>query len=100
VIGCSLSQNDEHLIDLLFKAHLERSEAFEIEVIAPVAAGALIRANYGFFPKIRTLLEIENLLIPERDPINPFKTWLKYKSIKMLGQARVRKLADLRRAAS
>ena len=24
VIGCSLSQNDAHLIDLLFKAHLER----------------------------------------------------------------------------
>jgi len=100
VIGCSLSQNDEHLIDLLFKAHLERSAAFEIEVIAPVDAGARIRENYGFFPKIKTLLEIEDLLIPERDPSNPYKTWLKYKSIKMLGQARVRRVVHLRRVAS
>ena len=100
VIGCSLSQNDEHLIDLLFKAHLERSEAFEIEVIAPVDVGALIRKNYGFFPKIKTFLEIENLLIPEREPGNPYKTWLKYKSIKMLGQARVRRAVFLKRVAS
>jgi len=100
VIGCSLSQNDEHLIDLLFKAHLERSEAFEIEVIAPVNVGVRIRENYGFFPKIKTLLEIEDLLIPERDPGNPFKTWLKYKSIKMLGQARVRRLVYLKKVAS
>ena len=100
VIGCSLSQNDEHLIDLLFKAHLERSEAFEIEVIAPISAGEAIRENYGFFPKIKTLLEIEDLLIPERDPSNPYKTWLKYKSIKMLGQARVKRAAHLKKVAS
>jgi len=59
-----------------------------------------IRENYGFFPKIKTLLEIEDLLIPERDPGNPFKTWLKYKSIKMLGQARVRRLVYLKKVAS
>lgn len=100
VIGCSLSQNDEHLIDLLFKAHLERSDAFEIEVIAPVSAGTAIRDNYGFFPKIKTLLEIEDLLIPERDPSNPYKTWLKYKSIKMLGQARVKRAVHLKKVAS
>jgi hypothetical protein len=97
VIGCSLSLNDEHLTDLLFKAHLERSEAFDIEIIAPVKAGELIRENYGFFPKIKTLSEIENLLIPEHDPINPFKTWLKYKSIKMLGQARVKTMVHLKK---
>lgn len=100
VIGCSLSQNDEHLIDLLFKAHLERSEAFEIEIIAPVDAGALIYKNYGFFPKIKTLLEIEDHLIPERDPVNPYKTWLKYKSIKMLGQTRVRRVEHLKKVTS
>jgi hypothetical protein len=90
VIGCALSPNDAHLIDLLFKAHLERRDAFEMEIIAPVAAGEGIRANYGFFPKIRSLLEIEEQLIPERGPTNAFKTWLKYKGIKMLGQARIK----------
>ena len=100
VIGCSLSQNDVHLIDLLFKAHLERSEAFEIEVIAPVGAGTLIQENYGFFPKIKALLEIENNLIPERDPSNPYKTWLKYKSIKILGQTRIKRAAHLKKVTS
>jgi hypothetical protein len=90
VIGCALSPNDSHLIDLLFKAHLERRDAFEIELIAPVEAGEAIRGNYGFLPKIRSLLEIEEQLIPERGPTNPFKTWLKYKGIKMLGQARIK----------
>jgi len=100
VVGCSLSQNDSHLIDLLFKAQLERSAAFEIEVIAPVAAGTAIRENYGFFPKIKTLLEIEDHLIPEREPSNPYKTWLKYKSIKMLGQARIKRVTHLKKVAS
>jgi SIR2-like domain len=84
VVGCSLSQNDFHLIDLLFKAHLERNVAFDIEVISDDAAGQAIRGNYGFFPRIRTLLELEEHLIPDPAPINPFKTWLKYKSIAML----------------
>jgi hypothetical protein len=79
VVGCSLSQNDIHLIDLLFKAHLERSEAFEIEIIGPQAMGDQIKGNYGFFPKIKTLREIEGHLIPDPSPTNPFKTWLKYK---------------------
>jgi len=100
VIGCSLSQNDAHLIDLLFKAHLERSKAFEIEVIAPETAGTLIRDNYGFFPEIKTLLEIEDHLIPERDPGNPYKTWLKYKSAKVLGQRRIKRTPHLKKVAS
>jgi len=95
VIGCSLSPNDVHLIDLLFKAHLERQEPFDIDVIASANAGEAIRENYGFFPKINTLVEIENM-ISERDPPNPFQLWLKYKSDKMLGPARVRRLKYLR----
>jgi hypothetical protein len=79
VIGCSMSQNDIHLIDLLFKAHLERSEGFEIEIIGPQPTGDQIRANYGFFPRIKTLREIEGRLIPDPNPANVFKTWLKYK---------------------
>lgn len=91
VIGCSLSPNDAHLIDLLFKAHLEKSEAFNIEIIAPEDVGVQIRANYGFFPRIKTLLEIEDHLIPERAPSNPYRTWLKYKGINVLGQSRIRR---------
>jgi len=96
VIGCSLSQNDLHLIDLLFKAHLERQEAFEVEIIASENTGSSIRSNYGFFPQIKTLVVIENLLIPDPQPTNPFETWLKYKSLNMLGKARVRRLKYLR----
>lgn len=84
VIGCSLSQDDAHLIDLLFKAHLERDEAFDIEIINSDQGGEGIKKNYGFLPGIKTLTKIEGNLIPEADPLNPFKTWLKYKSIAML----------------
>ena len=66
VIGCSLSQNDFHLIDLLFKAHLERGTAFEIEIIAPDSVGEGIRTNYGFFPGLKTLTNIRDNLIPDR----------------------------------
>jgi hypothetical protein len=79
VIGCSLNQNDVHLIDLLFKANLERRKAFEIELITPQETGDEIQRNYGFFPKIKTLRELEGHLIPEPAPDNVFKTWLKYK---------------------
>ena len=84
VIGCSLSQNDVHLIDLLFKAHLERGSPFEIEIIASQRDGMAIRQNYGFFPDIKALLELKDNLIPEADPPNPFRTWLKYKGLAML----------------
>jgi len=91
VIGCSLSPNDTHLIDLLFKAHLERDVAFEIEIIATDSTGEKIQTQYGFFPKIRTLVQIEGLLVPEKEPDNAYKTWLKYKSLKMLGPTKIRK---------
>jgi hypothetical protein len=83
VIGCSLSQNDVHLIDLLFKAHLERGREFEIEIVATTEAGEGIRSNYGFFPALKTLTEISSDL--ESKPENPFKTWLKFKSLQLLG---------------
>jgi hypothetical protein len=85
VIGCSLSQNDFHLIDLLFKAHLERGTAFEVEIIAREKVGEGIRSNYGFFTALRTLTKIKDNLVPDEDPENPFKTWLKYKSLALLG---------------
>jgi hypothetical protein len=85
VIGCSLSQNDSHLIDLLFKAHLERGKEFDIEIIAREGVGVGIRANYGFFRGLKTLTEIKDNLVPEENPVNPFRTWLKYKSVALLG---------------
>jgi hypothetical protein len=45
VIGCSLNQNDAHLIDLLFKAHLERAKPIEIEIIDYERTGDTIRRN-------------------------------------------------------
>jgi hypothetical protein len=84
VVGCSLSPNDAHLIDLLFKAHLEKGKSFDIEIISSESTGQAIRTNYGFFPKIKTLREIEQSLVPDPVPDNPFKTWMKYKAIRML----------------
>jgi hypothetical protein len=78
------------LIDLLFKAHLERDTAFDIEIISSDQTGLGIQQNYGFFPGIKTLTRIEGHLIPDADPINPFKTWLKYKSIATLGEDTIR----------
>lgn len=50
VIGCSLNQNDVGLIELLFKAHLERDSYFEIEIIDWQDKGDDIKNSYGFFP--------------------------------------------------
>src|SRR5260370_20332674 len=79
VIGCSMSPNDVHLIDLLFKAHLERKKPFEIEIISSDATAEAIKRDYGFFPKIKKLTELEPELVPEPDPPNPFRTWLRHK---------------------
>jgi hypothetical protein len=86
VIGCSLSPNDAHLIDLFFKAHLEKGAAFDIEIISSARTFEAIKGNYGFFPKIRKLTEIEPALVAELDPPNPFKTWLKSKAEKVLNK--------------
>ena len=84
VIGCSLSQNDIHLIDLLFKAHLERGREFEIQIIGPEKDGQRIQLSYGFLPGIRRLTEIEPPLIPDSIPANAFASWLEYKSRRIL----------------
>lgn len=97
VIGCSLSPNDSHLIDLLFKAHLEKSGPFEIEIIASEQTGEEIRDNYGFFPKIKTWKQLEGGSIPEPRPLNPFKTWLKYKGIAMLTERSIKRTQYLRK---
>jgi hypothetical protein len=89
VVGCSLSPNDTHLVDLLFKAQLERhpENQLSIEIISSEGAGERIRQNYGFFPGIRTLTTIEGNLIGDADPPNAFKTWLARKSERVLGES-------------
>ena len=84
VIGCSLSPNDGHLIDLLFRAHLEKGDTFQIEIIDWEAVGENIQKNYGFFREIKRLTEIEGNLISEQSPVNPFRTWLKHKGHRVL----------------
>lgn len=96
VIGCSLSPNDAHLIDLLFKAHLWRDIEFEIEIISSTLDGEAIRRNFGFFPRIKTLVDVEGS-IADVNPPNPFKTWLKRKSERMLGESTVRATRRLRK---
>lgn len=92
IVGCSLSQNDTGLVDLLFKAHIERAKKFEIQPIdfQPENGHHPIRNNYGFFPGIVDPIEIEGTLITDplirrTDVGNPFKIWLKAKAEKMLG---------------
>jgi len=85
LIGCSLSQNDTHLIELLFKAQVESGAGFDMEIIAPNKAGEDIRQTCGFFRQIQTLNELERGLVAETSPFsNPFKEWLRYKADRML----------------
>lgn len=76
VVGCSLSQNDAHLVDLLFKAQLERRDPFGLQIIDSVTAGDDIRRNYGFFPNITTLSDLGGIS-GGTGPANPFAAWLK-----------------------
>ncbi len=100
VIGCSLSPNDVHLIDLLFKAQLERTKAFDIEIVDRDEAGAKIKENYGFFPSIRKLSDLKEPLIPESAPPNPFKTWLKYQTLAMVGSKQLKRTRYLKKVVS
>ena len=90
IIGCSLSQNDFGLVDLLFKSHLERSRHLEIQIINSQKEGERIKYDYGFFPGIVTPKDIEQSLIADDliadDPevSNPFRIWLRAKALRML----------------
>lgn len=99
IIGSSLSQNDIHLIDLLFKAHLEKGEPFTIELIDKQTSGDIVKGNYGFFPEIKTWHEIERPLMASVSGTvaNPFKTWLYYKSQSMLGKESIGKTKYLKK---
>lgn len=85
VIGCSLSQNDYRLIDLLFKAHLQKKGSFEIHIIDFDENGDLIKNNYGFFREVKNFSEIFRTTgSNEKKPVNEsFQTWLKLKSAEL-----------------
>lgn len=87
VIGCSLSQNDFQLIDLLFKAHSIRKEPFEIHIIDFDENGDLIKKNYDFFKKIKNFSEIfgtkGNNSNVSQEYNESFQKWLIFKAHKL-----------------
>jgi hypothetical protein len=101
IIGCSLSQNDIALIDLLFKAHLEKGEAFELQIISAEDTAAQIKNNYGFFPRITSLETIEDNLVPvsikSNEDGNAFKIWLKAKAARMLKEDDIKRTRYLKK---
>ena len=99
VIGCSLSANDVHLVDLLFRAQLERRKAFDIEVIAPDSTAEAIRKSYGFFRNIKVMADMGIPSTPVVGPINPFLTWLQYTGTKMLTDEEIQQTRYLRQVA-
>lgn len=100
VIGCSLSPNDVHLIDLLFKAQLERPAPFDIEIVDLDKAGEAIKSQYGFFKGVRTLSELGVPQASAVGPLNPFKTWLHYTAERIVGGRELKATRYLRRVAT
>jgi hypothetical protein len=93
ILGCSLNQSDIGLIDLLFKAHLERDKQISLEIIdfQPQNSHHPIKTSYGFFPGIIEPKDIEGTLIADEsiskcEVGNPFKIWLQAKGKKMLDE--------------
>jgi hypothetical protein len=90
IVGCSLSQNDLGIIDLLFKAHTSRKVAPVLQIVDFDPEDNPIREHLGFFPNVETALNIEGRLIADVDirrpdsGANPFKIWLKAKIEKHL----------------
>jgi hypothetical protein len=97
VIGCSLSPNDVHLIDLLFKAELERRQPFGLEIIASERTGDAIKANYGFLPQIKRLPDLGVPSTPVVGSPNPFRTWLEYTATSIFNKSDFKALPHLRR---
>src|SRR6266550_781741 len=100
VIGCSLSANDVHLVDLLFRAHLERRKPFDIEIIAPYSTADTIRKSYGFFRNIKLMADMGIPSTPVVGPINPFLTWLQYTATKILTNAEISAMRYLRQVTA
>lgn len=100
VVGCSLSPNDLHLIDLLFKAQLERKTPFELEIIDLEEAGEIIQKTYGFFSVIKRLSQLGLPTTSVTGPPNPFKTWLHYTADRLLSLREFRATKHIKKAAA
>jgi hypothetical protein len=103
IIGCSLSQNDVGLIDLLFKAHKTKNMPIEIEIIdfQPNNGRHHIKNDYEFFPNIIEPVHIEGNLIADeaiyKDGGNPFKIWLQAKTKRILKDSEIEKTTYLKK---
>jgi hypothetical protein len=91
VIGCSLSQSEYSLIDLLFKVRIERERGFTVEIIDVDTTSGRIEDNYGFFldviglgnARMKLNIKASEYTVPGAG--NPFKAWLKAKAIDTYG---------------
>jgi len=83
-----LSENDVHLIDLLFEAHIEKGQALRMEIVDFDEAGEGVQRKYGFFVEVHRQSQIEGGLVTEYTRTSsPFKTWLIYKGDRILKEA-------------
>lgn len=103
VVGCSLSQNDLGLIDLLFKAHMSRKTPPIVQLINFDPVNNPVKENLGFFPRLQPATEIEGHLITdvnirnELASVNPFKIWLRAKIERMMESAEIKKTTYVRK---
>lgn len=113
IIGCSLSQTDLGLLDLLFKAHADKGESIKLKVIdfQPENGYHSMKTNYGFFPDIVepnppqervNLDDREEILIADNgisdyENGNPFKIWLKAKALRMFSEEEIEKTKYLKK---
>jgi hypothetical protein len=90
IIGCSLNQNDLGLVDLLFKAQINRDKPLEIQLIDFEPTGEKIKSSYGFLSGLLKPSEFEDHMLAVEAIMkgsgNPFKIWLREKANKMLSE--------------
>ena len=96
IIGCALHSNDLHLVDLLFKAHLERGTKLRIEVIDMPNVADGIKERYGFF---RGIVDMEALDITrmKTGPLNPFRDLLRH-HCDYMGERRLKRTKFMKHA--
>ncbi|MCC6837245.1 MAG: SIR2 family protein [Bacteroidia bacterium] len=111
IVGCSLNQNDGGLVDLLFKAHSDKTDSIKMKIIdfQPKVGHHSIKSNFGFFPGIvdpnpsqPDLNDPEEVLIADPqisdyEKGNPFKIWLKAKAKRMLTDEEISKTKYLKK---
>ncbi len=93
VIGASLTQNDWNILSLIFNAQrlqeLERSRAFQVELIMPHGVGESVVSQCSFLKNLFPIgflsqgrfaeYKNEGLISADSDLMNPFAYWLQQK---------------------